>query len=132
MTISPALFRHLRGHDRLLEVGIGERDDLAVSLADRGHQVLAIDPAPEVDPDIPILREDVSELRASDIGPVDAVYARRLPPELQGPTVDLARGLEAACYFTTLGTDPPVVEVTLATGPMTTVYIAQSPESNSV
>ncbi|QWC19533.1 UPF0146 family protein [Halorubrum sp. 2020YC2] len=42
---------------------------------------------------------------------VDAVYARNLPAELQRPTVALAERLDAACLFTTLGFEEPIVDV---------------------
>ena len=57
---------------------------------------------------------------------VDAVYARNLPAELQRPTVALADRLDAACLFTTLGFEEPVVDVrrrTTASG--TVVYVAR-------
>jgi len=54
---------------------------------------------------------------------VDAVYARRLPAELQGPTVALARRLDAACVFTTLGFEEPIVSVERRTLARETVYV---------
>ena len=63
---------------------------------------------------------------ASNATGVDAVYARNLPAELQRPTVALADRLDAACLFTTLGFEEPVVDVrrrTTASG--TVVYVAR-------
>jgi len=54
---------------------------------------------------------------------VDAVYARRLPAELQRPTVDLAAQLDAACLFTTLGFEEPVVPVGWRSLPGVTLYV---------
>ncbi|GAA0546414.1 UPF0146 family protein [Halorubrum ejinorense] len=57
---------------------------------------------------------------------VDAVYARNLPAELQRPTVALADRLDAACVFTTLGFEEPIVDVgrrTTASGTVT--YVAR-------
>ena len=54
---------------------------------------------------------------------VDAVYARRLPAELQRPTVTLARRLDAACMFTTLGFEEPIVPVERRALAQKTVYV---------
>ena len=56
---------------------------------------------------------------------VDAVYARRLPAELQRPTVLLAERLDAACLFTTLGFEEPVVPVERRSLSGTTLYVAR-------
>lgn len=56
---------------------------------------------------------------------IDAVYARRLPAELQRPTVDLAARLEAACLFTTLGFEEPIVPVERRSIPGMTLYVAR-------
>ena len=57
---------------------------------------------------------------------VDAVYARNLPAELQRPTVALAERLDAACLFTTLGFEEPVVDVRRrSTESETVVYVAR-------
>ncbi|MDV7350192.1 UPF0146 family protein [Halorubrum distributum] len=62
---------------------------------------------------------------ASESG-FDAVYARNLPAELQRPTVALAERLDAACLFTTLGFEEPVVDVRRrATESGTVVYVAR-------
>jgi hypothetical protein len=52
----------------------------------------------------------------------DAVYARRLPAELQSPTTRLARRIDAACVFTTLGFEEPVVPVERRSHSGATVY----------
>ena len=60
------------------------------------------------------------------VGGVDVVYARNLPAELQRPTVALAERLDAACLFTTLGFEEPVVDVRRrATESGTVVYVAR-------
>ena len=57
---------------------------------------------------------------------VDAVYARNLPAELQRPTVALAERLDAACLFTTLGFEEPVVDVRRRSRESgTVVYVAR-------
>ncbi|ELZ50388.1 hypothetical protein C464_02270 [Halorubrum coriense DSM 10284] len=59
-------------------------------------------------------------------GGVDAVYARNLPAELQSATVALAERLDAACLFTTLGFEEPVVGVSRrAAASGTVVYVAR-------
>ena len=55
-------------------------------------------------------------------GGFDAVYARRLPAELQSPTTRLARRIDAACVFTTLGFEEPVVPVERRSHSGATVY----------
>ncbi|WP_424014294.1 UPF0146 family protein [Halorubrum xinjiangense] len=56
----------------------------------------------------------------------DAVYARNLPAELQRPTVALAERLDAACLFTTLGFEEPVVDVRRRSSESgTVVYVAR-------
>jgi uncharacterized UPF0146 family protein len=64
---------------------------------------------------------------SEDAAGFDAVYARRLPAELQRPTVELATRLDAACLFTTLGFEEPVVPVERRSIPGTTLYVARAP-----
>jgi uncharacterized UPF0146 family protein len=136
--------------DRLLEVGSGDRLDVAGDLAARGHDVVAVDVAVDDDHDVagPVDADGAGSLRvrhgdvvaladatdpASALGVgsgpgtgIDAVYARRLPAELHRPTVDLATRLEAACLFTTLGFEEPVVPVRRRSLPATTLYVART------
>ena len=158
-----ALVAALDGYERLIEVGVGRRPDVARALADRGREVVAFDvdvseaareAAAEtrasstgslrvVAADVTALASadddratrDVLDLDATDeAGPedsgaadrVDAVYARNLPAELQRSTVALAERLDAACLFTTLGFEEPVVDVRRrSTKPGTVVYVAR-------
>jgi len=152
----------LERYDRLLEVGVGNRLDVARELAARGCAVLAIDVDPpsherggaEIDADddtaaddgtttgdrtttgdgtLAVRHGDVVALAAADsaaqLDPaitratVDAVYARRLPAELQRPTVALARRLDAACVFTTLGFEEPIVPVERRALARNTMYV---------
>ena len=142
----------LERYDRLLEVGVGNRPGVARELAARGCTVLAIDidppsqsherGGPETNADdetaagdgtLVVRHGDVVTLAAADsaaqLGPaisrsaVDAVYARRLPAELQRPTVALARRLDAACMFTTLGFEEPIVPVERRALARKTVYV---------
>ncbi|QAU12913.1 hypothetical protein EKH57_09355 [Halorubrum sp. BOL3-1] len=157
-----ALTAALDGYERVIEVGIGRRPGVALALADRGREVVAVDvemsdtardAASETEGagggSLRTVTADVTALatadggravgralgfgaEASDIGDasdatgVDAVYARNLPAELQSPTVALAERLDAACLFTTLGFEEPVVDVrrrSAESGPV--VYVAR-------
>lgn len=113
----------LTAYDRLLEVGIGERTDLARRLADAGCDVVAIDIAPVcTPPGVTTITADVTEFDVVSLGPFDAVYAQRLPPELHRPTAIAADRVDADLYFTTLGGEFPTVEVTTITTEEGTVY----------
>lgn len=129
--------------DRLLEVGSGDRLGVAEALADRGRDVIAIDVAVDDGDDggtggsagsLRVRRNDVISLAdahdPSDAigadGGIDAVYARRLPAELQRPTVELARRLDADCLFTTLGFEEPIVPVERRSLPGSTLYVART------
>ena len=62
----------------------------------------------------------------SNVRGLDVVYARNLPAELQRPTVTLADRFDAACLFTTLGFEGPVVNVRRReTASGTVVYVAR-------
>ena len=132
----------LERYDRLLEVGVGDRLDVARALAARGCSVLAIDidPPPVDDEppgDLSVRRGDVVALAAGDSAVagdvtvesaagqtgVDAVYARRLPAELHRPTVEVARRLNATCLFTTLGFEEPIVPADRRTLPRQTMFV---------
>ncbi|TKX58497.1 hypothetical protein EXE44_06525 [Halorubrum sp. SS7] len=132
-----ALVAALDPYERLIEVGVGRRPDVALALADRGRAVVAVDvdvsesareaaatAARSGGGSLRVAAADVTALAADDgrairdavgsewVGDgVDAVYARNLPAEIQRPTVALAERLDAACLFTTLGFEEPVVDV---------------------
>jgi uncharacterized UPF0146 family protein len=167
-----ALAGALDGYGRLIEIGVGRRPGVALALAERGCEVVAIDielraSAREAVSETPaagegslrVVAADVTTLAAADDGAVerslgldadgrddegsgrddgadapnppngtgvDAVYARNLPAELQRPTVALADRLDAACLFTTLGFEEPVVDVRRRTASSgTVVYVAR-------
>lgn len=114
----------LLAHDRVLEVGIGDRPGLATRLARAGVAVVAVDIARcEPPPAVGFIRADVHSLDPGRVRPIDAVYARRLPPELHRPVAELADALGADCYFTTVGGELPTVPVRTVTGPDETVYV---------
>ena len=151
-----ALVDALATHDRLVEIGIGDRPSVARALARRGCHVVAVDISPGEDAlaaareardtavpgSLRVRRGDV--LALADDGPdpviddtadgpladgdgvaVDAVYACHLPAELQRPTVAFARRLGAACAFTTLGFEEPVVPVTRRALGDAVLYVAR-------
>jgi hypothetical protein len=146
-----ALVAALDPYERLIEVGVGRRPDVALALADRGRAVVAVDvtvsesareaatAAQSGEGSLRVAAADVTALAADDgrairdaIGSesvgdgVDAVYARNLPAEIQRPTVALAERLDAACLFTTLGFEEPVVDVRRRSREAgTVVYVAR-------
>lgn len=123
----------LAAHDRLVEVGIGHRTDLARALAERGCAVTATDVVPrEVPPDVKFVVEDLLDPDMGHYADAEAIYALRLPPELQRPAAALADRLGVPLYFTTLGGDPAVVEHEVRTVQSGTLYVhaaERSPEN---
>ncbi|MGM0371137.1 MAG: UPF0146 family protein [Halobacteriota archaeon] len=116
------LLKLLDGHDRLVEVGIGFRTTVAAELVGRGVAVTAVD---RVRRDVPagvdFVLDDVTDPTWTGYGDVDAIYALRLPPELQGPAADLADAASIPLYFTTLGGDPVLIPTRMQdteTGPV--------------
>lgn len=140
-----AVADRLATYESVLEVGIGRRPGVAAALAERGVDVTAVDVHGCSVPDgVQFLQDDVVEraARLSDdrsteptVGGenegdaahyrVDAIYALNLPPELQRPTRTVARAVDAACLFTTLGGDPATVPVTTASLGRETLYVAR-------
>jgi hypothetical protein len=123
------LVDRLRRYDRLVEVGVGRRSDVAGALAAAGRAVTATDVHERsVPPGVRFVRDDVvAAARRDDPGPAycaDAVYALNLPPELHRPVRDVARAVGADCLFTTLGGDPPTVPARPETLPGDTLYVA--------
>ena len=122
-----ALIAFLAGYERVVEVGIGRRTDLARALAERGVSVTATDVYDRDVPDgVTFVRDDIVDYDPSIYADADAIYARNLPPELHRPALEVARDADAAFLFTTLGGDQPAVPVerkTVATG---TLYVARA------
>jgi len=120
-----ALVDRLATFDALVEVGVGNRPDVASALADRGCSVVATDIYEQSVPDgVRFVRDDVTDPAADVYATADAIYARNLPPELHRPTLDLARAHGAAFLFTTLGAEQPIVPVRRETLPVGTLYVA--------
>lgn len=120
-----AIVDRLRRYDRVVEVGIGRRTDVAAALAGT-TRVTATD---VVDRPVPagvrFVRDDVADPDPVVYADAGAIYALDLPPELHRPTLAVAREHGAAFGFTTLGTDPPAVPVRPETLPGETWYRAR-------
>ena len=107
-----ALVKRLSAADSVVEIGVGNRPGVAAELATRGVDVTAIDIRERSVPaGVRFVRDDVTAPELSVYQGADIVFARSLPPELQRPVRRVARRVDAACWFTTLGGDPPVVPV---------------------
>ncbi|GAB7012145.1 UPF0146 family protein [Halolamina salina] len=127
----PLIVRQLRGEERVLEVGIGNRTGVAARLADAGVDVRATDVRPVTVPEGVRFRvEDVTAVDEPDVfHQVDTVYALNCPAELHRPIRDLAAAVGATFRFTTLGYEEPSIPVereTLGGGdtPRVTLYTA--------
>jgi uncharacterized UPF0146 family protein len=122
------LAARLSAYDRLLEVGIGRRPEVAAALVDAGCEVTAIDVFDAPVPDgVDFVRDDVVARAAEPDDPpyrVDAVYGLNLPAELQRPTRDVARAVGADFRFTTLGFEAPVIPVERETVGGETLYLS--------
>jgi len=107
-----ALVRRLSAAGSVVEVGVGNRPDIAAALTARGVDVTVTDVHERAVPEgVRFVRDDVTEPTLSVYQGADIVFARNLPPELQGPLRRVARRVDADCWFTTLGGDPAVVPV---------------------
>lgn len=115
----------LAGYDPVVEIGIGRRTDIAESLAERGVSVTATDiESCQVSDGVRFVTDDVTDPVRSVYADAEAIYALRLPPELQRPTWELARDVGAACLFTTLGGEPALVPAEPRTIAEGTLYVA--------
>ncbi len=132
----PAVVEFLARYRSVCEVGVGRRPGVAAALADRGVDARATDVAPRDVPDsVRFVVDDVVDAAArddpGDVYRVDAVYALNCPPELHRPLLAVARAVDAACLFTTLGGDPAAVPATPVTVPGDTVYVARDPDGRA-
>lgn len=117
----------LSGYESVVEVGIGGRFDVAERLVAAGVSVTATDVVQrEVPAGVTFVRDDVTDPDISIFEGAGAVYALRLPPELQRAVVAVAREVGAACFFTTLGGDPVVVPATPRTVESGTLFEAST------
>lgn len=118
-----AIVERLATHDRLVEVGVGNRPDVAAALAARGARITATDVEPRPVPGgISFVLDDVTDPDMSVYRDARAVYALNCPPELHRPLRSVARRADARCLFTTLGADQPAVPVDRDTVPGETLY----------
>jgi uncharacterized UPF0146 family protein len=108
-----SLPERLRRYDDLVEVGVGNRPEVALALAERGCRLTVTDVCDRRIPDpVEFVRDDVTDPDRSVYRGADAVYALNCPPELQRPLASVARAVGAECLFTTLGGDPAIVDAT--------------------
>jgi len=107
-----ALADRLARHDRVVEVGIGRRTDVAAALAARGVAVVATDVRERSVPEgVSFVRDDVTDPDPAVYAEADAVYALNAPPELHRPLRDVAERADADLRFTTLGGEEPALPV---------------------
>ena len=121
------LLETLSDYDRVVEVGIGRRTDVAAALAGRGVDVTATDVHDRESPaNVRFVRDDIVDPDPDLYVDADAIYALNLPPELHQPALDVAREAGADFLFTTLGGDQPAVPVERRTIDAGTLYVARS------
>ena len=112
---------------RAVEVGVGNRPEVAAALADRGRTVVATDVVDREVPDgVRFVRDDVTDPSLDVYHEADLVYALNCPPELQRPLVEVAERVGAAWAFTTLGADPAIVPATRRTLPDESLFTSRS------
>lgn len=117
-TAREALVGRLKKYDRLVEVGVGRRPEVASALVERGCAVTATDVVERAVPgDVGFVVDDVTDPERSVYEDAGCVYGLNLPPELHRPVWDVARAGEADFLFTTLGGDQPQVPVDRETLP---------------
>ena len=122
----PSLPTVLAAHDRLVEVGIGNRTDVAAALAESGASVTAVDVVERTVPaGVEFVRDDVTEPNLEVYAESEAIYALRLPPDIQHPVAAIADAVSVPLYFTTLGTDPPVIPSEIRPIESGTLYVYQ-------
>lgn len=121
-TTRDALVDRLARYETLIEVGIGDRTDIAKALASHAS-VIATDirecPVPER---VTFVRDDITSPSSSVYADGDAIYALNCPPELQRALWTVARRYDADCLFTTLGGDPPLLRVERESLPSETLF----------
>lgn len=121
------LVARLSDCDRVVEVGVGRRPGVAATLAERGVDVTATDVRDRSIPEgVRFVRDDVTDPDLAVYRDADAVYARHCPPELQRPARDVARAVGTPFLFTTLGSDPTLVEARRVTAGDGTVFVVDA------
>lgn len=123
--VHAALVAGLADADAVVEVGVGQRPDVAAGLAKRGVRVTATDIVDRSVPEeVTFVRDDVTDPDRAVYEGSDVVYALNCPPELQRPVRDVARTVGAEFRFTTLGGDPVVVPARPRTLDSETLFVA--------
>lgn len=113
-------------YERLAEIGVGRRTDVAGALAAAGKRVVATDVHPRSVPEgVRFVLDDVTDPDPAIYADAEAIYALNLPPELHRPAWSLARRVGADFLFTTLGGDGPEVPVSRRTLPGETLFVAE-------
>ncbi|WP_158058075.1 UPF0146 family protein [Halorussus halophilus] len=121
-----AIAARLSEFETLVEVGIGNRPDVARALADDGKIVTATDVHQrEVPPGVEFAEDDAFDPDLAVYRIADAIYALNVPPELHRPLLDIAEQVDAALLFTTLGGDQPAISVERETLPGETLFVAR-------
>jgi hypothetical protein len=121
-----AIAARLSTFDPVVEVGVGARPAVAAALARAGVTVTATDVRERPVPDgVRFVRDDVTDPDPRVYAGAEALYARNLPPELHRPAWTLARAVDAAFLFTTLGAEQPAIPVERETLPGTVLFAAK-------
>lgn len=121
-----AIVARLSAFDRLVEIGIGRRTEVAVALAAHAS-VTATDVVDRtVPPGVRFVRDDVTDPDPTVYDGAEAIYALNLPPELHRPALAVARDHGAVFAFTTLGADAPAIPARPETLPGETLYWAEA------
>jgi len=116
-TAREALVDRLRDYDRLVEVGVGRRPDVAGALVERGCAVTATDVVERTVPDeVGFVLDDVTDPDRSVYADAGCVYGRNLPPGCIDPPGPW-RESGADFLFTTLGGDQPQIPMDRETLP---------------
>ena len=114
-------------YDAVVEVGVGDRPDVAEALVEAGVAVTATDIHDRSVPSsVAFVRDDVTDPGLGVYAEADAIYGLNLPPELQGATAAVASRVDADCHFTTLGAEHPAVPATPRTLPGETLFTVES------
>lgn len=116
----------------VVEVGIGDRVDLAATLVRTGVSVTATDIRKrEVPAGVRFVRDDITAPDLHLYADADLLYARRLPRELQAPAAGVARHHGIDFYFTSLGFEWPAIRSTRLDVPGERWYRTSAPTRES-
>lgn len=91
-----------------VEIGVGRFPDVALALRARGIPVRATDIRPLYDPELEIIRDDVTRPVLSVYQGSDLLYSLRPPPELIGCLQELAARLASDLIVKPLASEIPL------------------------